>query len=41
VLREMPLLFKMIGCLGYCGSPEVQAQIGIEPRDEKPAEWAR
>lgn len=41
VVREMPLLFKMIGSLGYCGLPEVQAEIGIEPRDQEPAEWAR
>jgi hypothetical protein len=41
VIREMPLLFKMLGCLGYCGLPEVQAEIGITPRDSEPAEWAR
>jgi hypothetical protein len=40
VLRELPLLFKMVGCLGYCGLPEVQAKLGITPRDREPPEWA-
>jgi hypothetical protein len=29
LLREVPLLLKMIGCLGYCGAPEVQSRLGI------------
>jgi len=41
VIREMPLLFKMIGCLGLCGLPGVQEGVGITPRDAEPAEWAR
>jgi hypothetical protein len=41
LLRELPLLFKMVGCLAYCGLPEVQAQLGISPRDPEPPEWAR
>src|SRR5690348_11173672 len=24
VIREMPVLFKTVACLGYCGLPEVQ-----------------
>jgi len=41
VIREMPLLFKTVACLGYCGIPEVQARIGIAPVDATPPEWAR
>ena len=41
VLRELPLLFKMVGCLGYLGLPDVQERLGISPRDEEPAEWAK
>jgi hypothetical protein len=41
LLRELPLLFKLVGCLGYCGLPEVQARLGITPRDSEPPEWAR
>lgn len=41
LLRELPLLLKTIGCLGFCGLPAVQAQLGITPRDALPAHWAR
>lgn len=41
LLREMPLLFKTIGCLGFCGVPRVQARLGIFPRDEEAPSWAR
>jgi hypothetical protein len=40
LVREMPLLFKMVGALGYGGLPEVHAALGIEPRDSTPPEWA-
>jgi hypothetical protein len=40
VVREIPLLFKMLGCLGFCGVPEVQAHIGVTPRDSSPPDWA-
>ncbi len=40
VVREIPLLFKMVGCLGHCGLPDVQARLGIEPRDLEPPGWA-
>lgn len=39
VLRELPLLLKTIGCLGYCGLPQVKARLAIEPRDSSPPEW--
>jgi len=29
LIREMPLLFKTIGCLGYGGVPEVRDRLGI------------
>jgi hypothetical protein len=41
VIREMPLLFKTVACLGVCGLPEVQKSIGIQPTDAVPPEWAR
>ncbi len=41
LVREMPLLFKMLGCLGYGGHPEIHAALGIEPRDREPPSWAR
>jgi hypothetical protein len=41
VVRELPLLFKTIACLGLCGLPEVQTRIGISPTDALPPPWAR
>src|ERR1041384_1600454 len=41
VLREMPLLFKTVACLGFCGLPDVQSRLGIHPVDATPPEWAR
>ena len=41
VVREMPLLFKTIACLGFCGLPDVQSALGIRPVDATPPEWAR
>jgi hypothetical protein len=41
VIREMPLLFKTIACLGFCGLPAVQAKIGVHPIDASPPAWAR
>ncbi|HEX9294997.1 MAG TPA: hypothetical protein VF881_04160 [Polyangiaceae bacterium] len=41
IVREAPLLFKTIGCLGFCGLPAVQGALGIHPIDATPPEWAR
>lgn len=41
VIREMPLLFKTVACLGFCGVPEVQSRIGIHPVDGTAPAWAR
>ncbi len=41
VIREMPMLFKTVACLGYCGLPEVQRRVGIHPTDATPPSWAR
>ena len=41
VVREMPLMFKMIVCLGFCGLPQVQHALGIHPIDATPPAWAR
>lgn len=40
LVREIPLLFKMIGCLGLCGLPAVHERLGLEPRDTEPPAWA-
>ena len=40
VVREMPLMFKMIACLGFCGLPQVQKKLGIHPTDSTPPPWA-
>ena len=41
VVREMPLLFKTVACLGLCGLPDVQSRVGIQPTDTTPPAWAR
>jgi len=41
LLREVPVLLKTLACLGYCGLPEVQRQVGIEPVSSVPPRWAR
>ncbi len=41
LLREMPLFFKTIACLAFCGLPQVQSGVGISPVDASPPEWAR
>ena len=41
VLREIPMLLKMVACLGWGGMPEVQRRVGLEVVDETPPAWAR
>jgi len=41
LLREVPVLLKTLACLGYCGLPEVQRQVGIEPAPNVLPRWAR
>ena len=41
LLREVPVLLKTLACLGYCGLPEVQRRVGIEPVASAPPRWAR
>lgn len=41
LLREMPLLFKTVACLGFCGLPEIQKRVGITVVDRTAPEWAR
>jgi hypothetical protein len=41
VIREMPLLFKTVACLGFCGVPEIQSRVGIHPVDATAPAWAR
>jgi hypothetical protein len=39
LLREVPVLLKTLACLGYCGMPEVQRQVGITPVAAAPPPW--
>ena len=39
LVRELPLLLKMVACMGFCGHPEARRQIGIPTAGEAPA-WA-
>lgn len=41
LLREVPVLLKTLACLGYCGVPAVQRQVGIQPLPDAPPRWAR
>lgn len=41
LIREAPILFKTMACLGYGGHPEVQRRVGIDQVDETPPRWAR
>lgn len=40
LVRELPILFKMLGALGYGGLPAVQRDMGIRVRSDEPPEWA-
>jgi hypothetical protein len=40
LVRELPLLFKMVGCLGFCGMPEVQSALGAPPKSSERPSWA-
>ncbi len=39
VVRELPLMLKMVVGLGYCGLPETQDAFRVVPRDSAPADW--
>jgi hypothetical protein len=41
LVREAALLFKVVGCLGLCGLPALQRQLGIQPVDAQPPPWAQ
>ena len=42
LLREIPMLLKMVASLGYAGAPDVQRQLGLPEVDaEAPAWWFR
>jgi hypothetical protein len=41
VLREVPMLLKMVACLAYGALPEVQSRIGLPPASEGPPDWMR
>ncbi len=41
LVREMPLLFKTVACLGFCGLPEVQRRVGFTLTDAEAPPWAR
>jgi hypothetical protein len=39
VLREIPMLLKMVACLGFGALPEVQSAVGLPPAGEEPPTW--
>ncbi len=39
VVRELPMMLKMVVGLGYCGLPETQDAFHVVPRDPTPADW--
>ena len=39
LVRESALMWKLLGCLGFCGLPEVQRRLGIHPVDQTPPAW--
>lgn len=41
LLREIPMLLKMVASLGYLGVPSVQQELGLPNVDSTPPEWAR
>ena len=41
LIRELPLLLKMVGCLGYAALPRVQRAVGLTSVDAEPPAWAR
>jgi hypothetical protein len=41
LVRESATLFKIVGCLGYCGLGPVQRRIGIHPTDQTLPAWAK
>jgi hypothetical protein len=41
LLREVPVLLKTLACLGFCGVPDVQRQVGIAPVADAPPRWMR
>src|SRR5207247_7756003 len=40
LVREAPILLKTIACLGFCGLPQVQGELGIHPIDTVLPSWA-
>ena len=40
LVRELPMLLKMVASLGYVGVPEVQRAIGLAVVDDTPPAWA-
>lgn len=41
LIRELPVLLKMVSCLGYGGLPSVQRAVGLTSVDAHPPAWAR
>jgi hypothetical protein len=40
LVRESAALFKIVGCLGFCGLTPVQQRLGIHPTDRTLPPWA-
>ena len=39
LVRELPTLLKMVGCMGWAGFPEVQQGLGMPMHDRRAAPW--
>lgn len=39
LVRELPMMLKMLVGLGYCGLPQIQETFEASPRDHWAAEW--
>lgn len=41
LVRELMTLLKMIACLGFCGMPVIQSQIGNDRVHPTPPDWSQ
>ena len=40
LVRELPMLMKTMGAMGYGGVPLIQQQVGVTRIDASPPDWA-
>ena len=39
-VRELVTLLKMVACLGFCGMPVIQSQVGYDRPNPAPPDWS-